>query len=72
MTPKPMISDAGPPLLRAPPAPTSRPGPMMPASAIIERWRFFRPRLTPESGSIALLEPESKLWEPMPGSLSTV
>ena len=50
--PKPRSRDAGPPFERAPPAPTRRPGPIIPASASMLRCRFLRPRRTPESGSM--------------------
>lgn len=54
ITPKPMSSEAGPPFANAPPAPISSPGPIIPARAIMLRWRVFSPRFTPLSGSIML------------------
>ena len=35
MTPKPMMSEAGPPEDKAPPEPTSNPGPIIPASNLL-------------------------------------
>lgn len=65
MTPKPMIKLAGPPFERAPPLPTSRPGPIIPARANIDKCLVFRPRLTPDSGSIRW---RSVSWIRAPGS----
>ena len=39
MIPKPMIRLAGPPFVRAPPDPTRRPGPIIPARAITVKVR---------------------------------